>query len=285
MYRSINPGVVNMKGIPFAEILPIISAAGFKAIDYDPVLIEKEVGITGAIDLMSQYGVLVSSFSCPVSFSMSAEDFFNSFSRLEKTARTARSLGIKRCLAVLMPASNELDYAENFKLTTKRLRLICEILKEYELSLGLEFLGPRGMLKMFKYPFINTIGGTLELCDAVGTGNIGLVLDAHHCYTSGVSGDGYMKYVRSEKDIVVVHLNDDAKDVPYSELGDAPRYMPGEEGGGANDLRAFMDGLRKLGYSGPVILEPFSRKLSEMTDRQEIARTVYASMDLVWPGQ
>lgn len=283
MYPSINPGVVNIKDISFEDILPIVAEAGFGAIDFDPVKIEQEVGISGAIDLMSQYGVLVSNFNCPVKFSMSDEDFNDSFSKLEKTARIARSLGIKRCLSVLMPASNELEYAENFKLTTKRLRLICEVLKEYEISLGLEFIGPRVMLSMFKHLFINTIEGTLELCDAVGTGNIGLVLDAHHCYTSGVPGDGYLKYIRSEKDIIIAHLNDDAKDVPYTELGDFPRFMPGEEGGGGNDVQAFMDGLQQIGYTGPVILEPFSKKLSQMTDWLEITKEVYASMDLVWP--
>jgi sugar phosphate isomerase/epimerase len=232
---------------------------------------------------MSQYGVLISNFNCPVRFSMSDQDYYDSFSGLEKTARIARSLGIKRCLSVLMPASNTLEYAENFKVTTKRLRQICEVLKEYELSLGLEFIGPRGMLSMFKHLFVNTIEGTLELCDAVGTGNIGLVLDAHHCYTSGVPGDGYLRYIRSEKDIIIAHLNDDAKDVPYTELGDSPRYMPGEEGSGGNDVQAFMQGLKKIGYTGPVILEPFSKKLAQISDRREITKAVYASMDLVWP--
>mgnify|MGYP000126448320 FL=1 len=283
MYRSLNPGAVNIKDISFGELLPIAAEAGFGAVDYDPVRIEQEAGIRGAIDLMGKYGVIVSSFSCPVKFSMSEEDFNDSFSGLEKTARVARSLGIKRCMSVLMPASDTLEYADNFRITTKRLRRICEVLKEYEISLGLEFIGPRGMLSMFRHIFINTIEGTLELCDAVGTGNIGLVLDAHHCYTSGEPGDGYLKYIRGEEDIVIVHLNDDAKGVPYTDLGDFPRFMPGEEGGGANDLHAFMNGLLAIGYTGPVILEPFSRKLSGISDRIDIAKEVYASMDLVWP--
>lgn len=283
MYRSINPGVVNIKDISFGDLLPLASEAGFGAVDYNPVKIEEEMGIAGALDLMGQHGVIVSNFNCPVNFSMSPETFHSSFASLEKTAKIARSLGIKRCLSVLMPASNTLDFAENFTVTTRRLRLICEVLNHYEISLGLEFIGPRGMLKMFKYLFINTIEGTLELCDAVGTGNIGLILDAHHLYTSGLPGDGYLKHIREEKDIVVVHLNDDQKGTPFDELGDFPRYLPGEEGGGANDLAAFMEGLHKIKYTGPVIMEPFSKKLEEMSDPLKIAKEVYHSMDLVWP--
>ena len=86
MYPSINPGVVNIKDISFEDILPIVAEAGFGAIDFDPVKIEQEVGISGAIDLMSQYGVLVSNFNCPVKFSMSDEDFNDSFSKLKTSS-------------------------------------------------------------------------------------------------------------------------------------------------------------------------------------------------------
>jgi sugar phosphate isomerase/epimerase len=283
MYKSINPGVVNLRELKFKDLLPVASANRFGAVDYSPVAIEEELGVEHALDLMGQYGVIISNCNFPVVVGREQKDYDESFPKLEKFARLARSLGIKRNVMVLSPASNALDFAENFKLTVKRLRTCCEILNDYEISLGLEFIGPRGFLSRFKYIFINTIEGTLELCDAVGTGNIGLILDAHHLYTSGVPGDGYLKSIRSQKDIVVAHLNDDEKGVPYNELGDNPRYLPGEEGGGGNDVQAFMNGLKTIGYTGPVIAEPFSKKLAELTDANEIAKIVSDSIDSVWP--
>jgi len=123
----------------------------------------------------------------------------------------------------------------------------------------------------------------LELCDAVGTGNVGVLLDAHHAFCSGLKGDDFVQYVRNEKDIVIVHLNQDKLNTPIDEITDFPRYYPGEEGGGANDLKAFMKGLVKVGYTGPVIAEPNSATIGAMTDNDAIAKIISESTDSVWP--
>ena len=92
-----------------------------------------------------------------------------------------------------------------------------------------------------------------------------------------------MQYVREEKDIIVVHLNQDKLDTPTDEIPDSPRYYPGEEGGGANDITGFMNGLLKIGYTGPVVPEPNSAVISAMTDNDAIAKIISESTDSVWP--
>jgi sugar phosphate isomerase/epimerase len=179
--------------------------------------------------------------------------------------------------------SNELDYAENFAWHTRMFRAIAEVLREYDILFGVEFLGPKPLWTCGKYPFIHTIDKMLELCDAVGTGNVGLMLDAHHCYSSGLPGGEFARFIRAEKDIVLAHLNDSAAALTVDEQPDSPRFYPGEPGSGANDLPAFMKALTELGYTGPVVLEPFSEALKAMTDNDAIAKTVAESTDSVWP--
>ena len=46
----------------------------------------------------------------------------------------------------------------------------------------------------------------MDLAAAIGTGNVGLLLDAWHLYTGGGSIDDLDKI--TAKDVVVVHVND-----------------------------------------------------------------------------
>jgi sugar phosphate isomerase/epimerase len=182
----------------------------------------------------------------------------------------------------MLSFSSDFDYAENFKFHTDMFKLIAEVLKDYNILFGVEFLGPKSIMQNGKYKFIHTLEQLLELCDAVGTGNAGVLLDAHHCYCSGLKGGEFAKYIRNEREIVLVHLNDDAPGISLDEIKDSPRYYPGEAGGGANDLNGFMDALKQLKYTGPVIAEPFSEALKNIKDNDQIAKTVSESIDLVW---
>ncbi|MCL2056818.1 MAG: sugar phosphate isomerase/epimerase [Oscillospiraceae bacterium] len=282
MYKSLNLGLLGVKADGFEHALSLAKAHGFGAVGYSPADLTAQ-GLDGfaAQDLMGQYGVIISDFGLPVNITSKAA-FDETFPSLEKTARMAASLGIRRCCTWMKSWSDELDYAENFAYHTKMLRTIASVLDAYGIRFGLEFLGPVKLLSNGKYPFIHTADKMLELCDAVGTGNIGLMLDAHHCYASGLSGGAFAQYIRAEKDIVLVHLNDDKPGVALEDISDSPRFYPGEAGGGANDLPAFMRALKDLGYTGPVVMEPFSEGLKVMPGPDEIAAAVSAGMDSVW---
>jgi sugar phosphate isomerase/epimerase len=183
----------------------------------------------------------------------------------------------------MLSFSNDFEYAENFKRHTDMFRLIAEVLKEYDILFGVEFLGPKTILNSGKYPFIHSLEQLMELSRAVGTGNMGVLLDAHHCYCSGLKGGEFAEYIKNEREIVLVHLNDDAPDIAIEEIKDSPRYYPGEPGGGGNDLQGFMNALKQIKYTGPVVLEPFSAALKEIKDNDQIAKTVSESIDSVWP--
>jgi len=278
MYKSLNTGNVNIKTNGFEQTLAIASKHGFGAVSYSPASLKSEgIDAFQALDLMGRYGVIISDFGLPVQFK-SKDEFNESFSMLETAARAASKLGIHRCCTWMLSFSNDFEYAENFKRHTDMFRLAAEVLKEYDILFGVEFLGPKSILKSGKYPFIHTLKQLMELCDAVGTGNMGVLLDAHHCYCSGLKGGDFVQYIRNERDIVLVHLNDDAPNVPIEEIKDSPRYYPGEPGGGGNDLRGFMNALKQIKYTGPVVVEPFSETLKKIDDNDQIAKIVFESI-------
>ena len=283
MYKAFGAGHLGIKLDGFEQNLALARKFGYGAIEYSPAALEAEgIDAYKAVDLMGQYGVIISDFGLPVSI-RNKEEFNNGFAKLEKTARAAAGLGIRRSCTWMLSFSNEYDYAENFRFHTKMFRTIAEVLREYGILFGVEFLGPKNILNSGKYRFIHTFGQMLELCDAVGTGNMGVLLDAHHCYCSGLPGGEFKKLVRNEKDIVLVHLNDDDPKIPPEELKDSPRFYPGEPGGGANDLRSFMNALAEIGYTGPVVVEPFSEGLKAIECNDEKTRLIADGTAAVWP--
>ena len=120
--------------------------------------------------------------------------------------------------------------------------------------------------------------GMLEMAAAIGTGNVGLLLDAWHLYTSGGSLDDLDKI--SNADIVNVHVNDAPAGLTMAEYIDKDRRLPGETG--VIDLAGFMGKLSALNYDGPVTPEPFSARLNALDDPLQAARETAASMDELW---
>ncbi|MCL2775097.1 MAG: sugar phosphate isomerase/epimerase [Oscillospiraceae bacterium] len=282
MYKSLNSGNVNIQANGFAQTLALARNHGFGAVSYNPVSLETErIDAFQALDLMGQYGVIISDFGLPVQIT-GKNEFNKSFPMLEPMARAASRLGIRRCCTWMLSFSNDSEYAENFKRHTDMFRLIAEVLDEYGILLGVEFLGPASISNSGKYPFIHTLKQLMELCGAVGTDNMGVLLDAHHCYCSGLKGGEFTQYIRNEREIVLVHLNDDAPGIPLDDIKDSPRYYPGEQGGGGNDLHGFMGALKQIKYTGPVELEPFSETLKEIKDNEQIAKIISESINSVW---
>lgn len=281
MYKALSTGDINIQTSGFAQTLALANKHGFGAVSYNPASLTAEgIDIFEALDLMGQYGVIISNFGLPVHIK-NKDEFNKSFPLLEPMACTAAKLGIHRCCTWMLSFSDDFDYAENFRRHTDMFRLIAEVLNEYGILFGVEFLGPKTILNSGKYPFIHTLEQLMELCDAVGTGNMGVLLDAHHCYCSGLKGGDFVKYIRNEREIVLVHLNDDMPDMPLEEIKDSPRYYPGEPGGGGNDLHGFINALKQIKYTGPVVAEPFSETLKGMNDNDRIAKLISESIGSV----
>ena len=175
------------------------------------------------------------------------------------------------------PASDDLTFRENFRFHVDRLRPIAEILGEHGCRLGLEHIGPRTLRDGKKYGFIYTQAGMLALTEAIGTGNVGLLLDAWHWYT-GLGTESDLRSLTND-DVVYVHVNDAPAGVDIADQIDNQRALPSETG--VIDLVTFLKVMKDIGYDGPVTPEPFSQRGRELPAEQAVKET-HDGLDKAW---
>jgi sugar phosphate isomerase/epimerase len=176
-----------------------------------------------------------------------------------------------------MPGHNELTYLKNFERHKNRLRRVAKVLKDSNIRLGLEFVGPRTTRSHFRFPFICSQLDMMELIEAIDTGNVGLLMDSWHWYTSHGTVDELLQL--SNKNIVNVHVNDAPAGIPTDQQVDNRRKLPVTTG--VIDLKGFINALVKIGYDGPVECEPFDRELRSMEDNAALKKTI-DSLNRLW---
>jgi len=275
MFPNLSPGAVGI-GAPIEEAAKLAADAGFKGIDVD-LGETRKYGISKMKDLLAVNDLRVGGWGLPVEFRKDDETFSETLRLLPEHAAAAVELGTTRCSTWVLSGSDELPFEEHFALLRGRFRECGNILNDYGCSLGLEFLGPKTIRDGFAHEFIYTLPGMLELCDAIGTGNMGLLLDCWHWYTSG--GDlAQVQGLRPEQ-VVYVHVNDAPVGVARDEQIDNVRDLPMATG--VIDLPGFLKALDAIGYDGPVTPEPFCERLSTMAS-QDIAAAVAAGMKQAW---
>ncbi|MCX5636327.1 MAG: sugar phosphate isomerase/epimerase, partial [Planctomycetota bacterium] len=76
-------------------------------------------------------------------------------------------------------------------------------------------------------------------------------------------------------DVVTADLCDAPAGIRREQMPDSPRKLPCTTG--VIDVAAFLRGLVKIGYDGPVGTEPFDKSLSEMS-AEEAMTTATAAM-------
>lgn len=268
MYGNLCPGAVGLGG-PMDEVLPLAKRAGFAGVD--PQINEPAEATR---DLYASLGLRVGSVGLPVEFRETDADYRHGFEGLAAFAQRARALGCSRCATWLRPASDDLTYRENFARHVERLRPVARLLAEHGLRLGLEFVGPATSRRDKRCEFVHTLPQLLELRDAIGVETVGILLDSWHWYTSGGTLDE-LRRLRNE-DVVLVHVNDAPSGIPADEQKDNCRELPGATG--VIDLPGFMGVLREIGYDGPVTVEPFCKRLDNLS-REERARAVAESLN------
>ncbi|MFL5761530.1 MAG: sugar phosphate isomerase/epimerase family protein [Thermomicrobiales bacterium] len=282
MQKTLGPSAIGIKGVSLQESIELASATGFDSVLIDIREVEKlanDIGVDGVKERFANAGVKPASWNSAVAWTKD-EQRDDDLKLLPKRAAIARDLGTTRATTGVMPGSNDRDYAENYAWTVERLRPVAEVLKSEGCQLGIEFISPKTLRDTFKYEFIYTLGGTMELAASIGAGNVGLLLDAWHLYESG--GDVSAMDQITAKDVIAVHVNDAPAGIPRDEQQDLVRALPMETG--VIDIVPFMRKLQELGYDGPVMAEPFSKRLEEIAAHDPVAaaRETKLSLDKLW---
>jgi sugar phosphate isomerase/epimerase len=208
----------------------------------------------------------------PVDFRKDDATFRNGLANLPAVAAGLQRAGATRMGTWLPNTSDQLTYRANFGLHADRLREVTKILKDHDIRLGLEYVGTQSLLVKGRYPFLHTLAETRELIAAIGTGNVGLVLDTWHWWTANDTVEDLLSL--KNEDVVSVDLNDAPTGLEKRDQQDNTRELPAATG--VIDAAGFVKALVQIGYDGPVRPEPFNKPLNELDNEAACAATIAA---------
>ena len=278
MFKSFSSGLLGFPGRSLADDIPLAVKYGYGGINID---IKKEAAAyspSQLTELLEKNKLKSGGFGLPVEFRKNQDVFEADLKELRSYCDFAKKSGNTRCSTWLMPCSDTLDYKSNFALHKERLTPIAKILEEYGIRLGMEFVGPASLRKGKAHEFIHDLDGLNELLNAIGTSNLGYLLDVFHWDTAGQVFDDFKK-VPGKEWVVMAHINDAPKGRTIAEQLDQERELPGATG--VLRVSEFMKGLENLNYDGPVSVEPFNAALKAMTF-EDAVKAAKAGMDKVW---
>jgi sugar phosphate isomerase/epimerase len=279
MFRNLSPGAIGIRNFGLQQSLELARQTGFGGIDFNikeaAELVEKH-GPEYVRGLFDEAGVQPGAWGLPVAW---REDHWkDDLKELPELAAVGQMIGALRTQTWCPPSSDTLPFAENFQWHVDRYGPIAEALMPYSVRFGIEFIGPQTLRPADKHAFIYTMEGMLELIKKLSTGNVGLLLDAWHLYTSGGSLDDMDKLTNA--DVVSVHVNDAPEGLTLETYIDQDRRLPMETE--VIDLPGFMRKLAAINYDGPVTPEPFSKRVNSIADPLEAAKLTASYMDKMW---
>ena len=216
---------------------------------------------------MKSKGIVFGAAGLPVEFRREDDRFRESLKGLPKFAAGLQRAGVDRAATWLTPCDDALPYLQNYRQHAARLRDVARILKEHDVRLGLEYVGPKTSWASRRYTFIHTLAEMKDLIAEINTGNVGFVLDSWHWWHAGDTVPDLLALKGSE--VIAVDLNDAPAAVPKDQQSDGRRELPCATG--VIDLGAFLKALNEIGYDGPVRAEPFNQAVNKMPKEEACA--------------
>lgn len=277
-YQALDTGCLGHGKVTFLEAADTTAKLDYKGFWFSAER-DFKADLSATLDKLTKTGLKAAGFGLPVEFRKDNARFEKDLKLLPAYASYARSLGITGCATWIMPADESLDFDANFAFHRDRLRLIAKALKEEGLTLGLEFVSSPHLYVKSKNPFIYNLKGMLALCEAIGTGNCGILMDAWHWHLSGHDFKDFELF-SDQKQIVLAHVMDAPAGVLDEDQIDSVRRLPGATG--VINIDAFFAGLMMVQYDGPVVVEPFEPYLARMRF-EDAAALVRKRLDAVWP--
>ena len=267
---SLNPGAIGVS-LTNDELLEVAISYGFQAIVPNIYEFEKwsNAQINGFQEAMRKNNMVWGAVGLPVEFRASEKKFRSDFGQLSKMMTRLEDLGVTRMSTWIMPTHANLNYSQNMALHAARLREVAQLLKEYNIRLGLEYVGPKTLRESQKYPFVSNLKELKELIKVINETNVGVQLDAFHWYCASESQKDLLSL--KVEDIITVDLNDAKAGRTKDEQLDWERELPGASG--VIDLKGFLEALVEIGYDGPIRAEPFNNQLNEMNNQDALNAT------------
>lgn len=277
-FTAFVPGSLGVKADQ-AKAMSLASEHGFESVQPYPADLLRD-GVDKYVEALQRHGLRWAASGLTVEFRSDDEVFEEGLGALPGTAAALQKAGADRVGTWLRPSSDELTYLQNFKRTAARLRRVAEVLQDYGLRLGLEYVGTKRNWTAGRHSAVHTMAGTKDLIAETGMSNIGFVLDSWHWWTSHETADDIRTLKGS--DVISADLNDAPSGVPRDEQYDNRRELPLATG--VINVGDFLQALVDIGYDGPIRAEPFNKVLNDMDDGDACRHSVGAlnkAFDLV----
>ena len=245
------------------EAIDLAARHGFESVGVDAHFIAglAEEKLAELKQSMKSKGLVFGAAGLPVEFRRDQLRFEESLRALPSVAAGLQRAGLDRISTWLTPCSDDLTYLENFRQHASRLREVAKILKEHQVRLGLEYVGPKTAWSSRRYPFIHTMAEMKELIGEINTGNVGLQLDSWHWWNAGETAADILSLKGAE--VIAIDLNDAPAGIPKERQVDNHRELPCATG--VIDVAAFLNALNQIGYDGPVRAEPFNQAVNHLS--------------------
>lgn len=249
MFLSLN-SVLLQGRVPWPDFARLAAKTGFPGTDImlGPAM---QAGADATNDLLTGLKIRPAVIDFPVDFRKDDAIFKSSLAQLDAAARFAAAIHCPRMFTYIMPSSNT-PKDELRPVYKQRFTESARILARHGVRLGLEFLGPLELRKMFKYEFIWRMNDMLEFAKECGP-NVGLQLDSWHWHHAGATTQDIIAAGRDR--IVHVHFND-SPNLPPEQIHDNQRLLPGE---GVINLTGFLRALQTIRYQDALSVEVFGR--------------------------
>lgn len=207
--------------------------------------------------------------SLPVDFRGDLAAFQAGMKGFPRLAAGLKRAGVARVATWISPSHSTLTYVANFRQHARRLREVAKVMADHDQRLGLEYVGPKTSWTSGRFPFIHTMAEMKDLIAEINQPNVGFLLDSWHWYTAGERQADLLAL--RNRDVVCVHLNDAPAGIAVDRQIDSKRDLPCATG--VIDLKSFLDALVRIGYDGPVVVEPFSEALRAMPAEKAVEAT------------
>ena len=273
MKICLGPGMIGIRA-NMAESMRLASEYGFEAIE--PSLGElasmSDTAMSQFREDLKAKGLVLGAAGTGMPIGRPADEFNSWLGNFNKQTAALQKAGGKRLVTWISCCDAKLEYADNFRLHAQRVREIATMLADQDISLGLEYIGPKTSWTRQKFPFIHTMRQMRELITETGKRNIGLLLDSWHWYTAGDKVSDILAL--GNEDVVGVHINDAPAGIAVDQQLDNRRALPASTG--VIDIGGFLGALQKIGYDGPIAAEPFDSSLGKLPGTQAVQRTIEA---------
>jgi len=267
---SLNPGAI---GVSLNNEDLLLKAREYNFNAFVPNIYEfkdwTNTKLLGYHDAVKSNGMSWGAVGLPVEFRKSQSKFDGDYEQMSEMLSKLERIGITRMSTWIMPTHAELNYEQNMALHAVRLRKAAKLLGDFNIKLGLEYVGPKTLRESQQYPFVSSLKEVKELINVIGEENVGVQLDAFHWYCAGESKKDLLSL--SPQEIITVDLNDAKAGRTRDQQLDWERELPGASG--LIDLKTFLETLVEIGYDGPIRAEPFNNTLNELENDAALAAT------------